>query len=95
MQAAGQTVEQSFGIYGLESGIVEGGNTTTLRSPIGGGGFPSGSYAVEFFKMRALASPGPGYVTWVVSGAPDFSGAQAPGAIQVGTAVVADAWTEV
>lgn len=44
------------------------------------------------FKMRALADPGPGYVVWVVQGAPDFVGAQAPGAIQPGTAVVADTW---
>ncbi len=95
MQAAGQTVEQSFGIYGLESGIVEGGNTTTLRSPIGGGGFPSGSSAVEKFKMRALANPGPGYVSWVVSDTPDFAGVQAPAAIQSGTVVVSDYWVEV
>lgn len=80
---------------GFEPGVALGQDGGTLRSPIGGGGYPSGSSAVEKFKMRALANPGPGYVTWVVSGSPDFTGAQAPGAIQVGTAVVADAWTEV
>ncbi len=92
----GEFGTNTLGRYGgVEPGLALGQDGITLRSPIGGGGFPSGSSAVEFFKMRALASPGPGYVTWVVSGAPDFSGAQAPGAIQVGTAVVADAWTEV
>lgn len=93
-QSSGQTTGQPI-YYGSEPGLVEGGRTTTLRSPIGGGGFPSGSSAVEKFKMRALANPGPGYVTWVVSGTPDFAGVQAPGAIQPGTVVVSDYWTEV
>lgn len=93
-QSSGQTIGQPI-YYGSEPGLVEGGRTTTLRSPIGGGGFPSGSSAVEKFKMRALANPGPGYVTWVVSGTPDFAGVQAPGAIQPGTVVVSDYWTEV
>jgi len=39
------------------------------------------------FAMRALANPGPGYVAWT-SIRPDFSGADAPAAIQAGTAVV-------
>lgn len=82
-------------VYGMEIGLSVGARSDTLRSPIGGGGFPSGSSAVEYFKMRALASPGPGYVTWVVSGAPDFAGAQAPASIQPGTAVVSDYWVEV
>lgn len=95
MQEAGQTVAQSQGLYGVEPGLVEGARSDSLRSPIGGGGFPSGSSAVEKFKMRALASPGPGYVSWVVSDAPDFAGAQAPASIQPGTAVVSDYWVEV
>lgn len=95
MQTAGQSFPQPAGVYGAEGLLSEGARSETLRSPIGGGGFPSGSSAVEFFKMRALASPGPGYVTWVVSGAPDFAGAQAPAAIQPGTVVVSDYWVEV
>lgn len=45
-----------------------------------------------YYKMRALANPGPGYETWVVSGIPDFTGTFAPGPIFAGTAVVADYW---
>ncbi len=92
MQEVGPTVTP---VYGMEIGLSEGARSDSLRSPIGGGGFPSGSSAVEYFKMRALASPGPGYVTWVVSGTPDFAGAQAPASIQPGTAVVSDYWVEV
>ncbi len=44
------------------------------------------------FKMRALKDPGPGYETWVVTGAADFAGASAGGPIQAGTAVIADQW---
>lgn len=68
----------------------------SARRPSGGGAnaqlTPVGTTFV--FKMRALASPGPGYRTWVVTNAPDFAGTQAPGAIQVGSAVVADSWEE-
>jgi hypothetical protein len=45
-----------------------------------------------YYKMRALDDPGPGYVTWVVSTFPDFTGNQAPGPIQAGTAIVAAKW---
>ena len=51
------------------------------------GGITSFSY-----KMRALADPGPGYVTWIVIGTPDFAGVQAPSAILAGTAVVSTNW---
>lgn len=47
----------------------------------------------EFFKMRALADPGPGYEVWVVQDEPDFTGTGASGPIQAGTAVVATSWT--
>jgi len=50
------------------------------------GGAGSSSF---YYKMRALANPGPGYVTWVVQGLPDFAGTYATGAIQAGTVVVA------
>jgi len=46
------------------------------------------------YKMRALADPGPGFIIWVAETA-DFVGAEAPSAIQVGTAVVASSWGEV
>ena len=46
----------------------------------------------QHYKMRALADPGPGYVTWVVDSYPDFAGDSAPSAIQVGTAVVTSSW---
>jgi hypothetical protein len=45
-----------------------------------------------FFKMRALADPGPGFETWVVEGAPDFAGVDAGGPIQPGTAVQVSMW---
>lgn len=38
--------------------------------------------------MRALANPGPGYVTWTVF-QPDFAGTYAGAPIQAGTAVIA------
>lgn len=46
-----------------------------------------------YYKMRALADPGPGYESWVVSDTPDFAGAFAPGPIFAGTAIVADTWS--
>lgn len=63
------------------------------RRPTGGGanGTP-GASAVFHFKMRGAANPGPGYVTWLVTGTPDFTGAAAPSPIQIGTVVVADHW---
>lgn len=45
------------------------------------------------YKMRALADPGPGYVTWITVGEADFAGADAPAAIQAGTAAVMATWT--
>jgi len=48
--------------------------------------------AVVNYKMRALQDPGPGFHVWVVSGAPDFTGVSAPGAIIPGSAVVANTW---
>jgi hypothetical protein len=53
-------------------------------------GLPSGS--PQRFKMRALASPGPGYLYWTVDTAPDPTGSAAPGPIIVGSAVVAAEW---
>ena len=50
--------------------------------------------AVVNYRMRALQSPGPGYHYWIVQGAPDFAGANAPGAIQAGSAVILTQWTE-
>lgn len=76
----------SFGLAGAGS----------LLAPAGVGAsepFPSGSAAVNYFKMRALADPGPGYLTWVAAGSPDFTGTGAGGPIQAGTAVVADHWS--
>lgn len=55
-----------------------------------GGGGPT---VVNYYKMRALADPGPGYLTWVATGAPDFTGTGAGGPIQAGSAVVADQWS--
>jgi len=40
------------------------------------------------FTMRALADPGPGYVTWQ-TGEPDYAGIYAPSPILAGTAVIA------
>ena len=48
--------------------------------------------ALVYFKMRALADPGPGYETWVVVGSADFTGTGAGGPIQAGTAVVVAQW---
>ena len=45
-----------------------------------------------YFKMRALADPGPGYVVWVVTTSPDPSGTYAPSPIQSGTSSVAATW---
>jgi hypothetical protein len=50
------------------------------------------STPVAYYKMRALADPGPGYLVWVVQTNPDFSGTQAPGAIIAGSAVIAASW---
>lgn len=47
---------------------------------------------VPSFKMRALADPGPGYVTWVVDQNPDFTGTEAPSAVQAGTVVLSSSW---
>ncbi len=82
------------GYYADIDSIVEGADSTTLRFPLGGGTWPVGTTTILKFKMRALASPGPGYITWVVQDDPDFTGTQAPSAIQVGTAVIADTWRE-
>ena len=38
------------------------------------------------YLMRALADPGPGYVTWT-SATADYDGSEAPETIQAGTAV--------
>lgn len=84
----------NIGYYADSDAVVEGANSTTLRFPLGGGTWPVGTTTILKFKMRALANPGPGYVTWVVQDDPDFTGAQAPSAIQVGTAVIADTWRE-
>jgi len=56
------------------------------------GGAPAGP--VINYKMRALQDPGPGFHVWVVSGAPDFTGVSAPGAIIPGSATVANYWTD-
>jgi hypothetical protein len=53
---------------------------------------PPTPVSTKSFKMRALASPGPGYVTWVVPTTPDFAGAHAPSPIQPGTAIITDSW---
>lgn len=39
------------------------------------------------YTMRALANPGPGYVTWRTV-APDYLGLLSPAPIQAGTAVI-------
>lgn len=62
---------------------------------VGGGGLPVPPGAIPYFRMRALASPGPGYVHWTVAVNPDPTGAQAPAPIQPGTAVIASTWVEV
>lgn len=46
------------------------------------------------FKMRALASPGPGFVVWAVTGAPDFAGTFAPSPIVPGSAVHVSTWAQ-
>lgn len=54
----------------------------------------SSAYIPSFyFKMRALASPGPGFVVWVRTNFPDFAGTYAPAAIQPGTTVITDSWS--
>ena len=70
--------------------------------PIGESTGPAGdililTYAAEveisaYYKMRALADPGPGYVTWVVDTLPDYTGVFAPASIQGGSAIVSDRW---
>lgn len=40
------------------------------------------------YVMRALANPGPGYVSWTVF-RPDYAGSYAPAPVQAGTAVIA------
>lgn len=62
------------------------------RRPDGGGTNSLAPGDTTYFKMRALANPGPGYVTWTVTTTPDFSGGQAPAPIQPGSAIVADTW---
>ena len=57
-------------------------------------GQTGGTTVTVYYKMRALADPGPGYVVWTVQGAPDPTGVEAPEAIQEGTAVVAATWSE-
>jgi hypothetical protein len=49
------------------------------------------SAVVAYYKMRGIAT-GPVYVTWVVSGTPDFSGTYAPSAIIAGTVVMVSTW---
>ena len=67
--------------------------TTTGEAQAVGTDFPStGIQDPPTYKMRALADPGPGYVTWVVEATPDFSGNAAPTAIQAGSAVITTSW---
>lgn len=94
IEAGGGIAIRPFGYYGDFAAVLEG-SVPSLRDPRETVNFTAGSAATQFYKMRALANPGPGYLTWVVMTTPDFAGAQAPGAIQGGTAVVADAWLEV
>lgn len=47
--------------------------------------------AVTHFKMRAQAQNG-GYVTWVVTGAPDFGADAAPDTVVMNSTVVASSW---
>ena len=54
--------------------------------------FAGPTLPTSHYMMRALANPGPGYVTWRVDGAPDFAGVQAPSPIVVGSAVVSSEW---
>jgi len=60
-------------------------SVSTAHPAGGGGGF-------QYYKMRGVATPGPGYETWVALTAPDFAGAGAPGAIVPGSVVVVDKW---
>lgn len=94
IEAGGGIPLHNFGYYGDFAAVVEG-SVPSLRDPRETVNFTAGSSATPFYKMRALTNPGPGYTTWTVTDNPDFAGAQAPGAIQPGTAVIADFWLEV
>ena len=48
----------------------------------------------SYFRMRGLADPGPGYVSWTVTGSPDFLGAFAPSAVQGSSVVTVVSWVE-
>lgn len=54
---------------------------------------PTAGGSIFFFKMRADASPGPGYVVWVVTGEPDFAGTFAPSPIVPGSVIHVSTWT--
>jgi len=58
------------------------------EKPLGDSG---GGGATTYYRMRALANPGPGYETWTAT-TEDFAGAGAAGPIQAGTAVVVISW---
>ena len=62
----------------------KGGSGITLGNGGGGG-------TTIYYRMRALADPGPGYETWTAT-TEDFAGAGAAGPIQAGTAVVVISW---
>lgn len=85
-----------FGSTGFGLGdIVDFGDILTPglgTSEIGLGGGAGGG-TTQYFKMRALQDPGPGYHVWTVTGSPDFAGTNAPGAILGGTAIITDTWT--
>jgi len=77
----------AFPAFGLAVGIPDPwpAVVVNLGSVVGVG-------VTLYFKMRALADPGPGYEIWVSVDAADFAGTGAGGPIQGGTAVVAATW---
>lgn len=57
-------------------------------------GFLGASNVSNYFRMRAIADPGPGYVVWTVTDEPDTTGSHAPEPVQAATIVIASKWSE-
>lgn len=82
---------------GSEQLLVSFGRTVSQAAVVPGDGFelsfgPPAVTPTAYYKMRGAATPGPGYVTWVATGAPDFVGITAPSPIVVGSAIITDTW---
>ena len=83
-----QTIDDPNLPYNFDSLGLAGNSYDIIPTGLDSGG----GAAPTYYKMRALADPGPGYVTWVVANTPDFAGTYAPSAIQAGTVIVGASW---